>query len=161
VIDQSGDNNGFESDPGNAHTNGSGVAMDNNSGTNGATSCLQRGKDRHLYYNYNINLPTGATVTGIEVRLDAFADSAANSPFMCLELSWDGGVTWTSTMTTPVLSTSETTHPLGGPANLWGRAWEASDLSNSNFRVRITNIANATARDFSLEWIAVKVYYQP
>jgi hypothetical protein len=80
---------------------------------------------------------------------------------MCVELSWDGGATWTPVMTTPILSASETTYLLGGPANLWGHPWQASELSNPNFRVRITNVASSTARDFSLDWIAVKVYYQP
>jgi hypothetical protein len=49
-----------------------------------------------------------------------------------------------------------TTRMLGGTANLWGRTWTAANLANANFRVRVTNAANSTARDFSLDWIAVR-----
>ena len=38
------------------------------------------------------SLPGGATVKGIEVRLDAFVDSVgSNAPKMCVQLSWNGG----------------------------------------------------------------------
>lgn len=49
---------------------------------------------------------------------------------------------------------------LGGAANLWGRSWTPSELSDANFRVRIVNTANSTARDFSLDWVAVRVTYK-
>jgi hypothetical protein len=35
--------------------------------------------------------------------------------------------------------------------------WTAANLSNANFRVRVTNVADSTSRDFSLDWIAVRV----
>ena len=55
-----------------AHADGGGVAQDVNSGTNNNASCTANSKDKHRFYNYNIGLPGGATVKGIEVRLDAF-----------------------------------------------------------------------------------------
>jgi hypothetical protein len=33
-------------------------------------------------------------------------------------------------------------------------------MANANFRLRVTSVANATNRDFSLDWAAVTVYYQ-
>ena len=48
---------------------------------------------------------------------------------------------------------------LGGATNTWGRTWTPAELSNANFRVRVTNAADSTARDFSLDWIAVRVTY--
>jgi len=41
----------------------------------------------------------------------------------------------------------------------WGRTWTIGELSNANFRVRITDVASNTARDFSLDWVAVRVSY--
>jgi len=73
-----GDNNGYQTIPSNAHTDGGGVAQDVNSGTNNSSSCTQNSKDKHRFYDYNISLPGGATVTGIEVRLDAFVDNVNN-----------------------------------------------------------------------------------
>ena len=36
-----------------------------------------------------------------------------------------------------------------------------SQLSDGNFRVRVINVAASTSRDFSLDWLAVRVTYQP
>ena len=79
---------------------------------------------------------------------------------MCVQLSWNGGTSWTAARSTPTLTTSEATYILGGPANTWGRTWAVGDLSNTNFRVRIIEVASSTARDFSLDWMAVRVTYQ-
>jgi len=159
-----GDNNGFEVNPSNAFADGLGIAQDVNSGTNNKPSCTQNSKDKHRFYNYNISLPGGATITGIEVRLDAFVDSVgANSPKMCVQLSWDGGVTWTTAKQTPTLTTSEATYFLGSTVDTWGRTWTSTNLLNTNFRVRVVNVAsssNAPSRDFSLDWVAVRVSYR-
>jgi hypothetical protein len=161
VTINAGDNNGFEVLPANGQSNDGVFALDNNSGTNSSASCSNRGKDRHVYFNYNISLPPGATINGFEVRLDARADSTANAPFMCVELSWNGGATWTAVKTTSALGTSEGTHILGSPTDTWGRTWLVSELTNANFRIRLTNVASSNQRDFSLDWVAVNIYFQP
>jgi subtilisin family serine protease len=160
---QGGDNNGYESSPANAHADGGGVAADVNSGTGTGTSCTANTKDKHRFNNYNISLPGGTSVTGIEVRLDARVDSTSNSPRICVQLSWDGGTTWTTAKQTSTLTTSEATYVLGGTADTWGRTWSATNLSNTNFRVRVIDVASgsgANSRDFSLDWVAVRVSYQ-
>jgi len=159
VTSSAGDNNGFQTNPGSACTDGSGNATDTNSGTNTSTSCADTGKDKHIFYNYNATIPSGATITGIRTRLDAWVDSASGTRQMCAELSWDGGVTWTSAKTTSSLSSSQSTKTLGGSSDTWGRSWTASDFSNANFRLRITNVGSSTSRDFNLDWAPVTVYY--
>jgi hypothetical protein len=139
---------------------GGSVAEDHNGGEDGVTTCDPVERDRHRFSGYALSVPAGATVTGIEVRLDAFADSTTRSPFMCVQLSSDGGATWTSQKLTPTLSTSQQTYILGGSADTWGRAWSPADFG-SNFRMRITNVADSTLRDFFLDWTAVRVYYWP
>jgi hypothetical protein len=94
------------------------------------------------------------------VRLDSRVDSTSGSPKMCVQLSWDGGVSWTAAQATSTLTTTMAARTLGGAANTWGRTWTASELRDANFRVRITNVAASTSRDFSLDWIAVRVTYQ-
>jgi hypothetical protein len=160
AADSGGDGNGFESNPANAHGDDAASAVDNNSGTSTGTSCTSTGHDRHRFFNYGIALPTGASVQGIEVRLDSRVDSTSGSPKMCVQLSWDGGVSWTAAQATSTLTTTMATRTLGGAANTWGRTWTASELTDANFRVRITNVAASTSRDFSLDWIAVRVTYQ-
>ena len=134
--------------------------MDTNSGTGFSTSCTANSKDKHHFYNYNFNI-TPTAVQGIEVRLDARADTTGGSPKICVQISWDGGTTWTTAKQTSTLSTTETTYILGSPSDTWGHAWTSSDLSNANFRVRVIDVSSNTNRDFSLDYIAVNVTYQP
>jgi hypothetical protein len=155
-----GDNNGFQTTPANAHADDGAFAVDTNSGSNNNTSCTNNGKDKHIYRDYSISLPGTPTINGIEVRLDARADSTTGAPRMCVQLSWNGGTTWTTAKTSANLTTSEATYTLGGAADTWGRTWASTNFSNANFRVRIINVASNTSRDFSLDWVAVRVTYQ-
>ncbi len=159
VTTNSGDNNGFQLNPGNACANDSAFSEDTNSGTGAPHTCSSSSKDRHLYYNYGFAIPAGSTINGIGVRLDAWADFTSFSPFLCVELSWDGGTTWTAAKTTPNLAASETTFILGSVSDNWGRTWNATEFSNADFQVRITDVSSFSGRDFWLDWVAVQVTY--
>lgn len=162
VTTSSGDNDGFQLNPGNACADDAAFAEDTNSGTGTGTNCTGSGKDKHLYYNYGMSLPAGSVVNGIEVRLDAWADATSGSPRLCAQLSWDGGASWVTAKTISTnLTTGETTYTLGSASDTWGRTWTASELSDTNFIVRITSRASNTARDFRLDWVAVQVTYTP
>jgi len=161
VTSSSGDNNGYEVTPSNAFANDGLFAVDNNSGTNKNTSCTSDRKDRHVFWNYAFSIPGGATITGIEVRADARVDGTAGAPKLCVQISWNGGATWTAVKSTPTLTTSEATYLLGGTTDTWGRTWVGGDFNAPNFRVRVTDVAGNTSRDFSLDWLAVRVLYQP
>jgi hypothetical protein len=160
-----GHGNGFEVNPQNAYADDSNYASDIDSGTGTSTSCGSTQKDRHDFYNYGISVPGGSSIIGIEVRLDAWIDSTSGTTTrrMCVELSWDGGAHWTAAQQIASnLSTSQGTYILGGSGDNWGHTWTPSELSDANFRVRITNVSNKSSpyiRDFYLDWAAVKVYY--
>jgi hypothetical protein len=160
VVAAGGDQNGFQTNPANAYQDDGLLAADIDSSSSNSTDCAANGKDRHTFYSFPFSLPAGATITGIEVRLDALADSVNGSPLMCVQLSWDNGTTWTTVQVTPVLGTAEITYVLGGAGNTWGRTWSAAELNGGSFRVRITNVSSSTARDFYLDWVAVRVYSQ-
>lgn len=157
AADTGGDGNGYNTNPTRAYSNNSSFATDTSSGNGNSTNCTGADKDKHRFYNYDIDIPTGATVNGIELRLDARADSTTNSPFICVQLSWDGGSSWTTAKSTSTLTTSEVTYTLGGAADTWGRTWSNTELNNTNFRVRIIDVASGTGRTFSLDWAAVRV----
>jgi hypothetical protein len=156
-----GDNNGYQAGPANAYANDSAVTTDTDSGTNKSTSCTDNGKDKHLYYNYNLNIPATAVIRGIQVRLDARADGTAGSPKICVQLSWDGGVSWTTARSTTTLGTTEAIYSLGSTSDLWGRTWSPGNFSNASFRLRVIDVAGHPTRDFFLDYVAVNVTYQP
>ena len=157
--DAGGDGNGFQTNPAGAYADDAVFAVDPDSATDASTGCTSTTKDRHRFRDYGFTLPTAASIKGIDVRLDARVDSTSGSPRMCVQLSWNGGASWTSGKLTPTLTTSEASYLLGGATNTWGRTWSAANLSNADFRVRVVNIASSTSRDFSLDWLAVRVHH--
>ena len=96
---------------------------------------------------------------GIEVKLNARADNTKGAPKICVQLSWDGGVTWTAAKNTATLTTSLVDYTLGGAADTWGRSWTVTNLNDAGFRVRVIDVAGNTSRDFSLNYVGVKVTY--
>ncbi len=161
VTTRAGDKNGYEKKAANAYKPDNKFASDLNSGINLSTKPGNTGKDRHVFYNYNLNIPTGALIQGIQVRLDARADNKTGSPKIYVQFSWNGGKNWTTAKATATLGTKKLTYLLGGTANTWGRAWSAADFSNANFRVRVIDVASNASRDFYLDYIAINVTYQP
>jgi hypothetical protein len=102
-----------------------------------------------------------STISGIEVRLDWWLDSTSGTNSMSVELSWDGGTSWTAAKTDSTETRSEHTVVLGGGTDTWGRSWTAADLSDANFRVRLTSNSTNANRDFYLDWVPINVYYAP
>ena len=86
-------------------------------------------------------------------------DDTETSNIVGVELSWDGGTTYTSSgFDTGELTTSDVLYTLGGPTNLWGRTWSSTDLSNANFRLRINlDVQGGVAQ---VDHIQVDVYYR-
>jgi hypothetical protein len=162
VTTGAGHNNGYESSPANAYVNDAVVATDLNSGTSNSTSCTDVGKDKHDFSTYNFPLPLTAAIQGIEVQLRASADkNSPGTPQICVQLSSDGGITWTAAKSTTTLTTTSTTYTLGAPTDLWGGTWTSASLSNANFRVRVIDVSSNNARDFLLDYVGVNVTYQP
>jgi hypothetical protein len=159
AADSGGDGNGYQTNAANAYGDDTLYAVDTNSGSNSNTSCTNSGKDKHRFYNYGFSIPSGVTIRGVEVRLDAMADSTTGSPMICVQISWNGGTTWTTAKTTATLGTTMQTFTLGSSTDAWGRTWGVNDFSNANFRVRVIDVSSNTARDFSLDWVAVRVHY--
>jgi len=159
AADSGGDNNGYETNPADAFADDGAPAEDNNSGTNTVLSCADSGKDRHRFYNYGFVVPAGAAVNGVEVRVDVRLDNGPG--YICIQLSWDGGVSWTAPKQTPNLTSSFAAYSVGGASDTWGHAWTASELSNTNFRLRVIDVASSGNGRFRLDWIGAQVYYTP
>ena len=136
-------------------------AVDTNSGTGTSTSCTSTAKDRHVLSNFGFSVPAGSTIQGIEVKLNSKVDGTTGAPKFCVELSSNGGASWTTALSSGTLSTNETTYIVGGVTNTWGRSWTNTDFNDANFRLRLVMVASNTSRDFSLDWVGVQVRYTP
>jgi len=150
ATDTGGDGDGFELNPINAFADGGDYA-----------SNIDGAGDRQRYYDYGFSISSDCVIEGIEVRLDWWLDDILGTNSMDVELSWDGGTSWTTAKTDTQETTSEHSVVLAGPADTWGRSWSTAELSDVNFRVRLTSSSTDGLRDFYLDWVPVRVYYAP
>ena len=162
AADTGGDGNGYQGTPANACADDGAVATDTNSGSGTSTSCTSSTKDRHRFSSFGLGVPLTATaVNGILVDYELGIDAISGTNLVCAQLSWDGGTTWTAMKSKPVTATGLTGYTLGGTSDTWGRTWLAAQLTDATFRVRLVNVSNNTARDYSLDVVEVRVTYTP
>jgi len=163
AADTGGDGNGYETAPANACANDNANAVDADTGTNTTLSCTDAGKDRHRWWDFGLGVPAVvSSVAGIQVQLGAGLNNNSGTTWICAELSWDGGATWTTaTRSANLTSVGVATYTLGATNDTWGRTWAGSDFSNANFRVRLTDVSDRTGKDIRLDFLTVAVTYLP
>ncbi len=166
ITSSAGDNNGIETTPTLVNANDSVFATDASTGTgvatDGCTTFPQAEDDQHDFYNFGFDglIPAGSTINGIEVPTDGKADTSTGVNIVCVGLSWNAGTNWTAAKATSDWQAAETATTLGGSADTWGRTWSVSEFNNANFRLRVmSDPASSTARTFSYDYLAVRVYY--
>lgn len=163
AADTGGDGNGYETGTASACADDSVMATDASSGIAGrSTVCTNAANDRHRFRDFSLGLPGSVTaVNGIQVRADAGMNNNGGTSRLCVELSWDGGTTWTAAKVFTLAGAAEATYLYGGAADTWGRAWTAGELTNANFRVRLIDATSHPTKDYLLDYVAVNVTYTP
>jgi hypothetical protein len=120
------------------------------------------------YSYYGFPIPNGATIDGIEVRVQWKADSVNWGPKLQVSLTTNAGLSWTTAEATSVLASNNTEQrdTLGGPTFLWGTSWDAAKVHNNNFAVLLTTDCGANdlqcalaTRDWWIDWVGVRVYW--
>jgi hypothetical protein len=108
------------------------------------------------FSDHGFTIAGNSQITGIAVRLEVSAPEAGGT--IGVQLSYDGGTSWTTTKETPTLTTTDTVVTLGGTGDTWGRSWIPADFSNTNFRVRL--IANPSSNTVQVDALQVRIYHQ-
>jgi hypothetical protein len=119
------------------------------------TYATTNGVANHQYANHSFAVPGSNTIQGIIIRLELSGTTGAGT--VDVQLSWDGGTTWTSPKSTPTLGTGDVVYTLGSPSDLWGRSWSVGEFSNANFAVRV--IGNPSSNTVRLDAIQARVYH--
>lgn len=114
--------------------------------------------DQQDYYGYAFALPSGSNILGIEADLVINSFTPPTPISVGLELSGDGGTTYTTTSYSGS-TTSVSSVILGGPTDLWGKTWTSASLAPSNFRIRVTALVGNDVIDVDV--VKIKVYYVP
>lgn len=158
-----GDNNGYEGDPTNGCAKDNKPMVDANTGTNLNMDCADPGKDRERFWGYNFGF-TGpvSSVAGISVQLVMGLNNNSGTNQVCVQLSWDGGTSWTAPKIANIANVPFQTYTLGSSTDTWGHAgWTATQLNTTNFRVRLTQMSTVSSKDFQLDYAGVSVGYTP
>jgi hypothetical protein len=158
-----GDGDGYESNPDDACLEDGVVATDAGTGTTGRSAdCSNVANDRHVFRDFAFGLPGSvASIDGIEVRADLGLNNNGGTSRMCVELSADGGTTWTAAKSLPMTSAAQTTYLFGSASDTWGRTWATGELADAMFRVRLTDATTQPNKDYRLDFLAVQVSYTP
>lgn len=162
AADTGGNGNGYETNASNACVADGSVATDANTGTSNSTVCTNAGKDRHRFWGYAFGLPGSvASINGITVQADAGLNNNGGTSTLCVELSTDGGATWTTPKQVTMTSAAVTSYTFGGTTDLWGRTWTAAHFPTGSFRVRVTDASSQPNKDYRLAGVRVAVSYTP
>jgi len=121
--------------------------------------------DEQDWYNFDFSslLPGygDTTIDGIEVTVNYSASSSGGTgTFLTVEISHDGGTTYSAeAVEQNVIGTTDVTKTWGGAADTWGRAWDVSETSDANFRVKLQDTGDPTDKAAWVDHIQVKIYY--
>lgn len=116
----------------------------------------------HVYYDFNIADLSGATIDDIVIAIEADNDGTDNDDYrLAYELSWNGGTSWTT-----IKHFSQITEHSAGVVMRQGAGYDgyshtfvASDLTNANFRVRISAPNDSDTDTWQLDHLQVQVFY--
>jgi hypothetical protein len=89
-------------------------------------------------YDFDFSIPAGSIIDGIEVSVEGRVDGDPSD--LSVELSWDSGVSQTSSGYYVTLEDSEGEHVAGSSSDKWGRSWVVGDFSAANFDVIIGTV---------------------
>jgi hypothetical protein len=158
-----GDGNGYETTPDNACSAGGGSADDANTGTAlRSSACANAANDRHVFWGYDFGLPATVTsIDGIVVQATASMTGIGIDDALCVELTWDGGSTWSTATRVVLPDNTQRTYTFGTATSTWGHTWTASQLGTSTFRIRVTDASATLIRTYQLDDLAVQLYLTP
>lgn len=108
---------------------------------------------------YGMGIPTTATITGIELQLEVSATAYVPTVFTVNSIQ-TGTIGGSSRTESGLYSPTDVTLAFGGPNDLWGRTWTATQVNNegTGFSIRATK-AEGKASSINVDVGRLVVYY--
>ena len=111
------------------------------------------------YKTFSISIPSGATITGVEVSVEANDTLPSGGYYLNVQLSTDGGSSFSTAKSATIIGSTDKNYTYGGSSDLWGETLTYNSFGD-NFRVKLTS--QATVGDgyyINVDHIQIKVYY--
>jgi len=126
-------------------------------------TALQGDQKLYSWYNFGLSIPAGATIKGIEVSVEAKADSTTycgDGTKISLRLTKNKNDGVGGTGLTPTLTSSDAVYTLGSPTDLWYTTWSPSDFGTDFGVSYVSGLCASTPTTlYSIDQIRIKVYY--
>ncbi|PZX94442.1 hypothetical protein DOS84_07425 [Flavobacterium aquariorum] len=130
---------------------GNGLASDN------AYAVFDANGDTGDYGGFNISIPAGATILGIEVQLEGNRPSGGGRD-VTVQLTWNNKTNFTATKTITAFGTTDALRTVGSPSDTWGHSpWALSEFGNGIFFARVASTGGGGT--INLDQVLVRVYY--
>lgn len=112
------------------------------------------------YGSFSIPDLTGVTVYGIGIYCGLYHNNTSGYTHVYVEISGDGGSTWTSTGNQGVTTELWTLQSafVGGSGDLWGETWSASNFTDANFKVRLTFVNDGSTWYSELDYVLLALW---
>ena len=107
--------------------------------------------------NYGFSIPTSATIAGIQVNIKRF-NAKTGTTDNRVRLVKAGAIQTTDrALTTKAWPNALAYQSYGGPTDLWGGTWAASDINNSAFGAVLSAVVSSGVAN--VDTISITVYY--
>ncbi len=132
---------------------------------NYATKPMSNSDKRQEYGSFGVNIPSGASVTGIEARLRA---NDSRNGGCAIDVRVNSAAGWSNTKRVTLGGPgTEDTSPLtlGDASDGWGEAWSEAFVEGGGFRVRVEAVDPGSACSSSsdiarLDLLELKLHYE-
>ena len=105
------------------------------------------------YGGYGFNIPSGATITKVEVGYEAYTSGNDGIRITC---SWNGGTSWATEYVVATLPSTDTLTWVDFTSAI---AWKPENLTDAKFRTRASYQYAGGKTQTNLDWIPVNVTY--
>jgi len=128
-----------------------------------ASASITSGSTHYLKAtNFSFNIPLGATINGIEVRVERGASSSSNNIYdNSVRLTKNGVIIGADKPNSSVWTDMDTIVVYGGPSDLWGTSWTVADINDATTGILFSakRTSGGGSRTAYVDFIDMKVYY--
>jgi len=116
--------------------------------------------------NYNLNVPTGSTILGIELTIGRYSSSFFATRIQDIAVSllkYNNIIGVNKAVTGTNWPSSETAITYGGPTDLWGTTWNSDEINSNGFGAILQVYNSAALFSFTayVDYMQITVYYNP
>lgn len=147
----------------NETTFNSGVTTPDNAWTSDDLYAQWTNLNQQVYYsdsgNWNFGIPSTATITGIEVRIEGKYTGSGINRILGVEVTYDGGTNWSSTRDFEPTSTSDADYTLGSSSDLWGTSPSVSDIEdNGSLYIKLRS-DSLSVTSIDVDHVEMRIHY--